>query len=206
MPLVKGHRSDPLMATTVQRVSQLRRWRQEDHQISRVVERAWFLAMNSARPKPGAVRGPVGLVLQEAESLGWDWSSPPWQFRRKGQSPVPLCGGPNGYFSHELREDTRQREYGKALKRRPGLQGVEHIDRRAVYKALSVKGPRAKRVTPRQRGCVQAVVTGAVTLQRHLAAAGLVESAACPFCDTGEEETEEHAFWRCPAWKHIRAK
>ena len=107
---------------------------------------------------------------------------------------MPLTGGPNGYFGHELREDTRQREYGKALKRRPGLQGVEHIDRRAVYKALSVKGPRAKRITLRQRGCVQVVVTGAVTLQRHLAAAGLVESAACPFCDTGEEETEEHAY------------
>ena len=75
-----------------------------------------------------------------------------------------------------------------------------------MYKALSVKGPRAKRVIPRQRGCMQAVVTGAVTLQRHLAAAGLVESAACPFCDTGEDETEEHAFWRCPAWREIRAK
>ena len=61
--LVKGHRADPLMAMTVQRISQLRRWCQEDHQISRVVERAWFLAVNSARPKAGAVRGPVGLVL-----------------------------------------------------------------------------------------------------------------------------------------------
>ena len=75
-----------------------------------------------------------------------------------------------------------------------------------MYKARSVKGPRAKRVTPRQRGCIQAVVTGAVTLQRHLAAAGLVESAVCPFCATGEEETEEHAYWRCPAWKTIRTK
>ena len=98
------------MTTTVQRISQLRRWCQEDHQISRVVERAWFLAVNSPRPKAGAVLGPVGLVQQEAESLGWDWSSAPWHFERQGQSPVPLTGGPNGYFGHELREDTRQRE------------------------------------------------------------------------------------------------
>ena len=49
-------------------------------------------------------------------------------------------------------------------------------------------------------------MTGAVTMQRHLAAAGLVGSAVCPFCDTGEEETEEHAYWRCPAWKAIRTK
>ena len=40
--LVKGHRADPLMATTVQRISQLHRWCQEDYQISRVVERAWL--------------------------------------------------------------------------------------------------------------------------------------------------------------------
>ena len=75
-----------------------------------------------------------------------------------------------------------------------------------MYKSLSVTGPRGKRITPRQRGCMQAVVTGAVTHQRHLAAAGLVESAVCPFCDTGEEDTEEHAYWRCPAWADIRAK
>ena len=51
---------------------------------------------------------------------------------------------------------------------------------------------------------MQAVVTGAVTLQKHLAAAGLVESPACPFCDTGETEDEAHTFWSCPAWGDIR--
>ena len=53
---------------------------------------------------------------------------------------------------------------------------------------------------------MQAVVSGAVTLQRHLAAAGLVDSPACPFCDSGEAETEKHASWQCPAWAHIRRK
>ena len=72
---------------------------------------------------------------------------------------MPLTGGPNGYFSHELREDTRQREYGQALKRRPGLEGIEHIDRRAVYKVLDPRAPRNKKITPRQRGCMQAVVS-----------------------------------------------
>ena len=123
-----------------------------------------------------------------------------------GKSPVPLTGGPNGHFSHELREDTRQREYGQALKRRPGLESIEHIDRRAVYKVLDPRAPRNKKITARQRGCMQAVVSGAVTLQRHLAAAGLVDSPACPFCDSGEAETEEHAFWQCPAWAHIRRR
>ncbi len=53
---------------------------------------------------------------------------------------------------------------------------------------------------------MQAVVSGAVTLQRHLAAAGLVDSPTCPFCDSGEAETEEHAFWQCPAWAHVRRR
>ena len=87
----------------------------------RILERAWFLEMRGKKAKAGAVLGPVGLVRHEADSLGWDWTTSPWRFERVGKSPVPLTGGPNGHFSHELREDTRQREYGQALKRRPGL-------------------------------------------------------------------------------------
>ena len=88
----------------------------------RILDRAWFLEMKGAKAKPGAVLGPVGLVRHEADSLGWDWIASPWRFDRVGKSLVPLTGGPNGYFSHELREDTRQREYGQALKRRPGFR------------------------------------------------------------------------------------
>ena len=106
--LVKGHRADPVMACTVQRISQLRRWCQEDPQIVRILERAWFLEMKGTKAKAGAVLGPVGLVRHEADTLGWDWTASPWRFERVGKSPVPLTGGPNGYFSHELREDTRQ--------------------------------------------------------------------------------------------------
>ena len=70
--LVKGHRADPVMACTVQRISQLRRWCQEDAQMVRILERAWFLEMKGTKAKAGAVLGPVGLVRHEADSLGWD--------------------------------------------------------------------------------------------------------------------------------------
>ena len=30
-------------------------------------------------------------------------------------------------------------------------------------------------------------------------------SPICPFCDTGEEGTKEHMWWRCPAWAAQRA-
>ena len=65
--------------------------------------------------------GPVGLVQQEIEPLGWDWTQSPWRFDRPHKSPVPLTGGPKGHFGHELREETRQREYGEALKQTNSL-------------------------------------------------------------------------------------
>ena len=92
------------MATTVQRVSQLRGWCQEDEQVKDVVEGAWYLVTRGPKARAGAVLGPVGLVRQQIESLGWDWSHSPWRFERPSRSPVPLTGGPNGYFSHEPRE------------------------------------------------------------------------------------------------------
>ena len=54
-----------------------------------------------------------------------------------------------------------------------------------------------------RRGVVRSIVIGAGTFQKHQHAAGLAASPACPFCDSGEVEDEEHAYWRCPAWADI---
>jgi hypothetical protein len=53
---------------------------------------------------------------------------------------------------------------------------------------------------------VKAVVTGSPVFQKHLFASGHAASATCPHCDSGEDENEIHAYWRCPAWAHIRRR
>ena len=76
-------------------------------------------------------------MQREAHSLGWTWTDTPWAFARPRAEPVPLVGGPNGFFSHALREGIRHRELAKAVKRRPELEGAERVDRRALF-ALSL--------------------------------------------------------------------
>ena len=115
-------------------------------------------------------------------------------------------GGPNGYFSHVLRDGIRAREPQKAERRRPRLQGIAAVDRRAVHQALRWGSYRNRDVTAHQCDMMKAVVTGSPVFQKHLFAAGLAESATGLHCDSGEDEDEIHAYWRCPAWAHIRQR
>ena len=48
------------------------------------------------------------------------------------------------------------------------------------------------------------VLSGSFRPASRLYKARALSSPICPFCDTGEEETKEHCFWRCPRWKPIR--
>ena len=50
------------------------------------------------------------------------------------------------------------------------------------------------------------VMTGSFRPASRLFKAKVLPSPICPFCDTGEEETKEHCFWRCPRWSSIRAE
>ena len=51
--LTKGHRTDPKMALTYQRLQQLRRWGQEDPTSAKLIERAWeLLPAIRSMPKP----------------------------------------------------------------------------------------------------------------------------------------------------------
>ena len=193
------------MALTYQRLTHLRRCCQDDPQLAQAVAAVRRLEQRGElRHSRTSPRGPVGLIAQEAQALGWDWSASPWEFRRPGSCSVPLCGGPNGYFQHAVRDGLRDMEMRKAAERRPNMQGAPDVDRRAVYAAFKWHSKEGRGATPYQQGCMRTVVTGAATLQKQLAGAGLVESACCPFCDSGEDEDEEHTFWRCPAWAHIR--
>jgi len=84
------------------------------------------------------------------------------------------------------------------------LDGAARIDRRAVYASIK-HGTRANQaLSDYRRGVVRSIVTGAGTFQKHQHSAGLAASPECPFCDSGEVEDEEHAYWRCPAWADVR--
>ena len=135
--LTRGPRADPRMALTYQRLWQVRRWSHTDEAIIPLIQRAWQLRPPAhLRRHHSEAIGPIGLVQQEIHALGWDWEESPWAFRRPSNQPVALAGAPNGAFSHATREGTRNREFARAVARRPELEGVERVDRRAVFAAL----------------------------------------------------------------------
>ena len=87
----------------------------------RLIERAWELARRA--PARGT-KGPVGVVAEEVHSLGWRWDSGPWHWDRPGDAPLPLTGGPQGHFDHEVRHAVRQRELRALEARRPECTGA----------------------------------------------------------------------------------
>ena len=131
--------------------------------------------------------------------MGWDWEESPWAFRRPDRHPVALAGGPNAAFGHATREGIRKREFARAVARRPDLEGVERVDRRAVFAVLKWGAKRNKDVSGYQRGIIKSVITAASTFQHQLAASGQADSGVCPFCNSGDIEDAAHAYWRCPA-------
>ena len=184
----------------------MRRWLQSDPSLEPLVERAWLL--HRARPptRKGGVKGPVELVADAAASMKWTWSTSPWAFEREEEEPVALAGGPNGAFTHAVREGLRKREAERAEHRRPELAGFLQADRRVVYRALRWKSKEHKHTPGPLKGIMKGILTGAGTYQRHLRAAGLADSGQCPFCDEAVEEDVEHALWHCSAWADTRER
>jgi len=84
------------------------------------------------------------------------------------------------------------------------LEGLDRVDRRAVYRSLNWRAKHNKDTDGRTKATMKGIVCAAGTYQKQLFGAGMADSATCVFCDTGEEEDARHCFWACPAWSAVR--
>ena len=144
--------------------------------------------------------GPVGLVFKAVAALGWTWTSV-GVFKRPGRCDLPLCGGPDAWWDHELRDGLRLARWAETAKKRNDMQGldaVQGVDRLASLALLS-------RSTGARLGLLRAIVVGSLRLQKRLFEASLVNSPISPFCGTADE-TLRHCFWDCDRWSAIRAR
>ena len=134
--------------------------------------------------------------------MRWEWDTP-WAFSRGATLPLlPLCGGPQSYFDHGVRDGIRGRELQAAAALRPECAGVESgVDRAATFALHDKKGPRA--LNSSERGVLDSILTLAPRMQAHWHAAGLAPNGDCPFCP-GVPETRCHLFWGCPRGDGIR--
>ena len=61
----------------------------------------------------------------QAMSLGWHWNHP-WHWTTETGALVPVAGGPNAWWAHEIREGLRRRDLRTLEARRPHLKGIRH--------------------------------------------------------------------------------
>ena len=192
--LAPGHLVDPRQAGVYQCLCTLRQFVSKRPDLRDMLLRCW-----RAHVEGGSAPGPVGLVFKAVAQIGWQWNCFD-HFSRPGRSPLPLCGGPDSWWRHELRDGLQLARWAVAASQRldmAGLEAPQGIDRSATLAFLN------GRIRPGDAGILRSILSGSLRLQKRLFDAGLLQSPVCPFCGLANE-TVEHCFWDCPRWDSLR--
>eukprot|EP00664_Eupelagonemidae_sp_cell27_P006048 gene6048-8598_t len=206
--MVKGHLLDPEQAVPYQCLRTLRDMADRRPELRARVERTWHARRRGAEPQ---APGPLRQVQEAAALLGWEWLSP-WTFRTADGRTLHYPRMEKGAWEHELREAGRQAAWRRAEARRR----LHHDDFAGIAAGIDQRATMAlsgwRRLDGLSRGFLRVIIAGAVYTQARLYEMKLVDSAACPHCagrgDGGPTPTEDqqHIWWDCPAWAHIRAR
>ena len=84
------------------------------------------------------------------------------------------------------------------------MAGLTEVDPTATMALLWDKVPQDKRLDAAGKRILERILTGAFRPLSRLWKAQRSDTPICQCCDSGEEETKEHLFWRCPAWANVR--
>ena len=136
--LTPGHLVDPRQAGVYQCLCALRRFMKNRPGLHDVLLRCWRACVDG-----GSAPGPVGIVLKLVSQLGWQWKSFD-KFDRPGRSPLPIEGGRDSWWKHELRDGLRLARWAVAASQRKdmaGLDAVQGIDRSATLAFLNSNIP-----------------------------------------------------------------
>ena len=68
--------------------------------------------------------GPIELIFEVVDMLGWTWSTFQ-QFERPDRAPLPLSGGSDGWWLHEVRDALRCTQWRAVAARRQDCDGLE---------------------------------------------------------------------------------
>ena len=105
---------------------------------------------------------------------------------------------------HTIRDKLRRIKWLKAANRRTDMEGLEDLSyekSRALWKKRSLD--------KHLHRSLEYVLSNAVWTRerkfRHTHG-GKEASPICKFCDSNEDETPEHIYWKCSRWAEIREK
>jgi len=195
--LLPGHRVDPKQAAAYQCLKMLRAMVSKHPEMEQVLRNVWQICEENAGRR---AYGPVGLVFEVVDMLGWTWPTF-LQFHRPGRAPLPLTGNSDGWWLHEVRDALRCAMWKAVAVRRQdcaGLEASQGVDRIATLKYSG-------KCKPFEQGCLRSILSGSLRTRDRLHKANLAESPLCCFCGLASE-TLQHLWWHCPAWQCCRFK
>ena len=147
-------------------------------------------------------QGPVGRALQTLHLLGWLRPSSWWEWEVAGRQGGPLLvtEGTWGAVRHEIREGLRCHHLTNLEARRPrqfgGLGG--HVEGALCRSSLDACSSGLR------RGLLEGLLAGATWTADRAHRRRMIPSPRCPYCSTGDTETEDHILWVCRAWAECR--
>eukprot|EP00973_Karenia_brevis_P002359 318029-Karenia_brevis.AAC.1 len=195
--LSRGHCLDPFQVVAYSALSTLHNMVCFRPALHNVLKSTWEIT----RSRRGRHGGPITRIRKTLRCLSWDWPDLHTLVTDTGII-LHLPSLDRREFQHEVRESLRRWQLKEAASKRKDMEGAQRgVDRRATLSLMS-----HKKTSAYSKGVLRSVIAGAIWTQERLEKASLVDSNACPYCNSGEVENQLHMWWRCPAWDSIRER
>ena len=190
---LKGHLVDPEMNFHYTGLSVVARCLRCPNFLAKW-QRAWRVILTSGKYMTG---GPIQVFRQRLRFL--NWSSPDGvTIELPSGRSFCLATQDLRVTQHVLRDALRRVLIVRAEKRRKDFEGAINCDFDVTKKILASQNSKGD-----IRNALYALLAGAVFTQKKRMYAGKVDSAVCPFCGEGDEDTC-HILWSCPKWHSVR--
>ena len=101
--ILQGHKVDPLQAHPYAALCGVRRVLSSREDLRTLFEEIWYSENFSA----GHDVTPTNCISKICQNLGWTWVSP-WAFADPVVGGIPLLGGDNNWWKHQVRGALRR--------------------------------------------------------------------------------------------------
>ena len=132
--------------------------------------------------------GPIHLLLQSAEELGFFWDSEQAGWIRPGLPPLRMMTGPVQHFRSAIWQ-AWQNKVATALCKRKGFRGGFGVDIYGSHQLLV-----SSHLRERDKMLLRAILSGGVW-NGFLLSKVKKEDVPCRFC--GAPDNDGHLFWDC---------
>ncbi len=155
---------------------------QDGKALNLSINRARTRATRARRPW-SIVCGPAAACVATAARIGWEFKSAA-ELRTDDGRMLDLRADPPVVIKREVREAVRRWRWRRVVTKFPSLEGGSVDGEQALGPIRRLLSPMARKSYwgPPQQAALRSAVTGGQWPQARLAAAGVVEDAACLYC------------------------